>query len=323
MHGQTKILAYLVWTAGIIVDSQRQGIVTLIWVHESFQVSQVRTLIQYRFVELSPTRIASIHFCTPDTPFHLFRRSALAIRLGIYRNRLVLSAGSTVELNYILQSYGIPTDTIPITYSGTIKVTPMRQWIRLRYLLEEPDHQESAESSSIVECPYLSDIMFRQGTNACSHPGNATFRALIATKYQEFCNSKDFKSNYKQGSRIFIEGIIEDIEESQMRVINWNDKQGYWKVLNDKSLIYPKIEYIVRELRTADKARLNQQKNDSSTSLFQEMDDGNGRKFVGINQAQEPSTNNTNAVAEKDDEVGCFATCFATDSNEEAQLNGP
>jgi len=301
---KSKIALYFAWTGGNDVNTQKLGIVALVWFDKAFEVSSRPTKLHLKFHEVATVRATSIHLCTPDTPFYHFRRSVLTMRIGHNRSKLRVHLGNTMELYYILQSYGIPTDTIPITYSGTVKVAPSRQWMRLRQYLEEPYYQESGESASIIECPYLNDIVFRQGTNACSHPGNASFRAMIAARYQEFWLSNSTIRNHKNNTRIFIEGVMDEIEKSRARVLNWNDKQGCWKVLTDASQIYIKIEYLVRELRATNRARLNQQIHNSSTSLFCSNGGSNSRQFTKgqILSASEKSK-------------GCFKGCFDTDSD--------
>ena len=206
----------------------------------------------------------------------------------------MLFQGNTVENNYKLQSFGIPTETIPITYSGTVKFQPMRQWMRLRTFLEEPIYQNTAEIRSIIECPYPNDIVFRQGSSFLSHPGNATFRSLIAAKIDEIETiwqkanqdsqwemlsnidngvnrgklSTKAKDNKKYITRIIVQEVMDEIKRLHRRVLNWNDAQGCWKILTNEMQIYIKIEYLVREYRSAAKAQTNRKSSQSDTFMF-------------------------------------------------------
>ena len=192
-----------------------------------------------------------------------------------------------MELSYILQGYGIPTETIPITFSGTVKVQAIKQWMRLRAYLEEPIYQNSAELESIVECPYNTDIVFRQGTSILAHVGNQSFRGLIVSKYDEFermgfnCidtpvhndgSSMNAKKNQKSkdllGTRILVEEVIEEMQRTNRRVLNWSDRPGCFKVLANDGQIYVKVEYLVRDHKNLVKAQKNQQLSQSSTSVF-------------------------------------------------------
>eukprot|EP00536_Pseudo-nitzschia_multiseries_P005793 jgi/Psemu1/13605/gm1.13605_g len=64
-------------------------------------------------------RVSAIHICTPATPAYRFRRSLVAIRAGTDEFvRIKFHEGEPIELRYQLQSFGIPTETIPITPAG-------------------------------------------------------------------------------------------------------------------------------------------------------------------------------------------------------------
>ena len=205
-------------------------------------------------------------------------------------------SGNSVELGFILQGYGIPVHTIPITYTGTVKLHYMKKWMRLRQFIEEPMYDkdghiiDDASSSrlSVIECPYLNDIIFRQGTSIMNHPGNATFRALIAAKYKNFdsdgdggnnsntnsntnsnSNSTNTKPPYK--TRVFVEEVMEDIKKMNGRVLKWDDEQGCWKVLEDESQIYVKVEYLVRDFRNAVKARKVDHRQSSKRTTTKEV----------------------------------------------------
>ena len=52
------------------------------------------------------------------------------------RSRLAVHLGDTMEVLYKLNSYGIPTDHIPITSTGKIKTGYLKQWINLRKFIE-------------------------------------------------------------------------------------------------------------------------------------------------------------------------------------------
>ena len=141
------------WAGGNDVDTQRKGIVLIIWYDRSFKNVTPREN-KPKLHELATIRICALHCCTPDTPYYRFRRAVVTMRVAHLRMNLRCHMGNTIELIYILQGYGIPTDTIPITYSGTVKVQATRQWMRLRTFLEEPIYQNTEAIRSIIECPW-------------------------------------------------------------------------------------------------------------------------------------------------------------------------
>lgn len=133
------------------------------------------------------------------------------------RARLKLHIGTSIELRYIIQVYGIPIEFIPITYTGKIKLLYVRQWLRIRNMIENQDelrHKMMApelnsntstiintntidtntiscndDSIVIVEAPYLNDILFKMGVSLTNHPGNNTLRNLIDSKVKQLHES--------------------------------------------------------------------------------------------------------------------------------------
>lgn len=286
---KAKITLYMCWTAGNDIESQRSGIVVLIWYDKSFTLNMSPVSNKPKLHEIATVRICAVHLCTPDTSVYRLRRSFATMRMSHHRLKLRTHLGNTVENHYSLQAFGIPTETIPITYSGTVKVSPMRQWMRLRTFLEEPIYQNSADVQSIIECPYPSDIVFRQGSSFLSHSGNITFRSLIVAKINEIENEDNafhnenlwilYNTNKKRVptkakdkkkfmTKVIVQEVIEEMKRMKRRVLNWNDAQGCWKILDDEIQINLKIEYLVREYRGASKAQTNRQSSESDTFMF-------------------------------------------------------
>ena len=92
-----------------------------------------------------------------------------------------ITTGEPVELRYALNAFGIPTDDLPVTWTGKIKLSYHKQWLKLRTCIENkqdyylnsasagsrpvyhpyPNQQElSSSSSGIVECPNSTDVIF-------------------------------------------------------------------------------------------------------------------------------------------------------------------
>jgi len=174
---------------------------------------------------------------------------------------------------YILQCFGIPVDYIPISFTGKVKEKYVKEWIRLRQLLEDERLTPSwtAQSkSNMIESPYLDDIIFRNGTSLLSHPGNILLRSTIATNSmhedKKHKNTKDFVSEIiaeikarGSNSTISIDHPTTASEKDSSRNTNkdgcrfliWNEK-GWWEQVppeNELKQIHSKISRIVRDTR--------------------------------------------------------------------------
>jgi len=255
---RTKIWLYLTYVAGEDIEAQKYGIVVLVWFDSAWtRISKKPVLsAQNTKVFTLGVRTSAVHLCTPDTPVYRFRRSILLMRLRREKSRVKIHVGKSTELLYTLQSFGLPTDYIPISFTGKVKEKYIKEWIRLRQLVEDerlaPDW--TAESvGTMIECPYLDDCIFRNGTSLLSHPGNIFLRSLIASKSMT-------EENQKKNTKVFVEEIIAEMKarghendgiKKDGRFLIWSD-QGWWKQVlpeNEKKEIHSKISRIVRDTR--------------------------------------------------------------------------
>jgi hypothetical protein len=228
-------------------------------------------------------RLSAIHICTPDTPFFRLRRHFLAIALGSHnRARLKFHLGTSIELRYKLQVYGIPIEFIPVTFTGKIKLSYVRQWLRLRYMIEDQekpiainhnnnniintdnynDNYNDNDNDIVVESPYLGDVLFKQGDSFTSHPGNNTLRNLIE------CKLKQLHEVEVENNNLQLKGVIEDLKKTlvleimdeiehkhQGRFLYWHKSNIMsdccWLLLrngNDQKIIFNKIDFLFRRM---------------------------------------------------------------------------
>ena len=191
----------------------------------------------------------------------------LSIRFIVYSVDLFHSlSGESVELRYNLRSYGIPTEHIPISVTGTLKFGYVKQWMRAQEVIEENCASDN-NNETIVECPQLDDVLFRQGISLNSNPGNAMVRRLIINTYQ-----KQEIARVKR--RKVVLNIIEEVRKSGGRFLVWND-EGWWNELfmdENEDLLMAKVEYIIKDVRRENRISVRQQqqllKVNSSTSIF-------------------------------------------------------
>jgi len=315
-----KITLYQFYMAGYDVDTQRKGVVGLVWFLENEEPS-LKAIHDTKLAQLS-VRISGVHLCSPDTPFYRMRRALAVMIIGQYRSRLRIHVGEAMKLRYILQGFGIPSDNIPITYSGVIKTATLRKWMRSRQL-EENEHfrrsmtidssnssktnnnsnSNSNSNNKMIDSPYLTDILFRKGKSVTSHPGNATLRRLIKSKVESgACDNENYRT------RKFIYEIINDMKHQHqqsnrkaaaahrtnhnnppVRLLQWDDEIGNcWREIDDENIIYNKIRRIVKEYQNiVGKGKSPSQRKNPITIIHQ-----HGGTFIFQNQdgSRVPST---------------------------------
>lgn len=167
--------------------------------------------------------------------------------------------GEPVELRYKLKCYGISADTIPISCTGTVKTTYMKQWMTIRQILENPDLRGDSVQLPI-ESPRLDDIIFKKGTSAVHHPGNACFRSLIQRAYED----EPLLTRERLVGR-----FLQDIQMGKFRVLIWNENYSYWCILNDYKQARQRLDKAIRNFAEAKSLRYrNIQTLQSSTVIF-------------------------------------------------------
>jgi hypothetical protein len=174
------------------------------------------------------------------------------------------SKGESVEVEYNLKGYGIPTELIPLTDTGNIKTLYLKQWIKLRKVLDDINENGDYISTlnSIIECPGSKDVVFRPGTSVLCHPGNVRFRNLLESIT---CPSI---VRIKLTQADMAEKLIWDIEVSGGRFLKW-DNNGYWTEIRDKLQIRNKVSLSIRDFKYKSKSqRKNRQNIHSYTYLF-------------------------------------------------------
>eukprot|EP00531_Pseudo-nitzschia_arenysensis_P014822 CAMPEP_0116131742 /NCGR_PEP_ID=MMETSP0329-20121206/9172_1 /TAXON_ID=697910 /ORGANISM="Pseudo-nitzschia arenysensis, Strain B593" /LENGTH=641 /DNA_ID=CAMNT_0003626201 /DNA_START=74 /DNA_END=1999 /DNA_ORIENTATION=+ len=268
-------------------ETQRNGFVVIVWFNSSYRISYdtpLRRVPLQNCWSWGCARASAIHICTPDTPYFRFRRSIMVMQANQrQRSRVKFHVGEPVELRYALQSYGIPTENIPMTWSGTIKDAYLKNWIKLRKAIENDReairrqrHQfprigfqpYKSAMSNVVECPNMNDVAFRQGTSLHCHPGNVRFRSLVESFVIKLRGSSAIDISADQSSRnndddttnlltvpisILVAEIINQIiHKDKGRVLVWtpnhnNQKYGCWCTITKEEQITSKIEYTVRE----------------------------------------------------------------------------
>ena len=182
-----------------------------------------------------------------------------------------------MELLYRIQSFGIPTEHIPISFSGTIKTGYMKQWARAREAKESQMYLDLAkESRNIIECPKLSDVLFRQGISLSWNPGNASVRSLIQEMQKEQQEAEN-KKQVKLKRREMVLDIIEEVSKTS-RFLTWNEG-GWWNEVPDEEQLILKIEYLIKEVRKSKRDRIIQgdQKLSAGTSIFSFQNGSNKR----------------------------------------------
>eukprot|EP00536_Pseudo-nitzschia_multiseries_P016968 jgi/Psemu1/223284/e_gw1.1316.17.1 len=308
---RTKIAMYLFSKAAEDVNTQRNGATFMIFPAAStmgsegdnFNSDERREAIKSnlnlplcsKLLDGMPLRMAAFHLCFPDTQW--FRMvGGLSLMLGLKsaskRTRLKIHVGEPTELRYEVIGYGIPGDMIPITETGSIKTKHLKEWIRLRTIMDDAEQEADCwsgaksstdgttsssssvlDSRSLVDCPSCKDVLFRSGKSAVIHQGNMMFRDMVGSR------SKEHTECSRTGKKNIVKELIEAVQDDGGRFLVW-DRNGWWKKLSDAE-IRVKVGTFIRNYRSTQRAKENLKVNESGTYIFTNHGIRNKRKRSG------------------------------------------
>jgi len=208
------------------------------------------------------------------------------------RIRMRQHFGHNTELLSILQSFGIPTKHMPLSFTGTIKTVYMKQWLRARETIESPVYARcilTNHGKDVIECPRLHDVLFRQGISLLWNPGNAMVRSFIEKHFEEEYERNNSEGAMKLKRSAIIHTVVQETQKHG-RFLLWNDG-GWWSEICDDEQLFMKVAYLVKSVRTRkDRKRQEQLNLQSSTSIFRQKDNtttGNKRRFDDANSSCE------------------------------------
>jgi len=197
------------------------------------EIQRVRLSSKARVTKIVPIRLACVHMCYPNTQMYRFNGRVFGLVASFLNSRTKIHLGNPVEWRYALRTYGIPTEILPVSNTGTIKLDNLKQWIKLKKYTDEQEMIEMTASTktlmeapmySIVECPGSNDVVFRMGKSMDYHPGNIKFQNVIESQLQYHSDPNTTKA---QKDAIVIE-VIQHIKKDGGRFLKWESDNGWW-----------------------------------------------------------------------------------------------
>eukprot|EP00536_Pseudo-nitzschia_multiseries_P013344 jgi/Psemu1/309872/fgenesh1_kg.563_\ len=185
-----KILMFLHWKASEDIETQRKGVVVVTFpfdegndfTWEGYIRPKMKSRLRAyhkRQNKSLPVRVASLQQYYRDTPFFRALQALYVFGLDSHHKSIYKAHfGGETELRYKLASYGIPTDLLQLSSTGTVKYHNHLAYLNL--LQTKLDQQESRrpQMEEIVDCPRSYDVIFRKGPTFRNNPGNMYYREL-------------------------------------------------------------------------------------------------------------------------------------------------
>lgn len=168
-----------------------------------------------------PHRIVGAHYCYTDPDLRPFVAGFQLLLNEKDRYRMRIHYGTREEINFELQTFGIPMDACPISLDGTCCNTWHDNWLAMLRNEEEQKHTEKT-----ILLPHRFDVLLGKHAIAREHTG--TLRALHIVDM----NFDRYEKLGKYLKTEVAEKIISIIHESGGRFLKQKEN-GAWVEVED------------------------------------------------------------------------------------------
>ncbi|CAJ1932732.1 unnamed protein product [Cylindrotheca closterium] len=222
--------------------TQLRGAVAITYVVGQFgdNVKGEGFIEQMRLATALPLHTAAFHACCNYGAQHVIGKAAISLMPAKLKARFRVHCGSPMEIQYILSSYGISVDQLPLkSRTHEIDMTRHIDWLQGE-LPTMMDQEPRQEHTSTIE-PNPSDVLYMGGKKS-QNQGNDRLRNLVrqlAPKYGSAPNHK---------KRQVVDGIIHDIHESGGRFLLQEANGEVWTELPIEK-VRPKISQSFRNYK--------------------------------------------------------------------------
>eukprot|EP00980_Cylindrotheca_fusiformis_P024616 scaffold12169_cov132-Cylindrotheca_fusiformis.AAC.4 len=204
-------------------ETQRKGFVYVTYAIGCFQdkTNGAGFLETTKLVLAFPLFVAGIHECTDHPTQYVIGRAAIQIMPPSFRARFKVHLGSGQECQYILSTFGIPRQALPLSPDNSKpKLEEQLVWYDECRQREESGQINSQNSAVFPIRPSANDVLFVYGQKM-THPGNDLFRALLKER------SEKYSMGSSQQKTEISDEIINDIKRAGGRFLK-QDSNGLW-----------------------------------------------------------------------------------------------
>lgn len=219
---------------------QKSGVV---WMFCQYATNSSASMNLHEFIEFNkleiaiPQRCDGWHYCYTDPKLDVL---ATGFRLLVNENeryRFKVHSGTRAEVQFSLQTMGIPIADCPkFLENGTMTTDWHQQW-----LLAIKKQEQIINDTSIV-IPRKYDVLFGKSSKNLGHLGNMRALQLVEERLEEY------ESAFKVDKTRIANEIVESIHKSGGRFLRRNEDSAVWKEVSDKGA-RDKISHWYRQIR--------------------------------------------------------------------------
>ena len=214
-------------------DAQKHGVVYVMYNYcrHREEINFQREIHELRAA--LPQRAHACHYCYNDVMLRPFVTGILLFVDATSRFRIRPHFGTIEDIDFELQTFGIPTNVSPMRKDGVWITQWHHEWLRILRAREAKDRAEVAQDNAPIYdniiVPRRFDVLFGRGKIAKAHTGNLRALHLCEMNYPRYESS----ITGKYGKTEVAELIVSIIHESGGRFLKPCDDGG-WEEVDDE-----------------------------------------------------------------------------------------
>lgn len=212
----------------------------------------------YRVESCFPPRVSAVHYCYTDEKMRPFVTGMQLFLADHDRVRLRQHLGTREEIQFKLQTYGIPIEAGPMKQDGTWSLTWLHEWLRTQETREQKEQKqevvkaldssstsedEAPQDKDLIVVPRRFDVIIGKTSLARVHTGNRRAIHLCDMYFEAYEAASKFKKTE------VTEMIVSIIRKSGGRFVKWEDAEG-WVEEHDELIARKKIGHFLRYMRS-------------------------------------------------------------------------
>ena len=166
-------------------DAQLKGFVAALYsIGTKTKMDRVTLWKALQLAHVFPTRYVAMHFCYDNPNLKWMISVASTVFETRTRTRFRCHYGTNVECIYKLMTFGIPSDILPVTSAGKLRLDFHREFLKTQKAREK--QQAILENTQRIVVPESLDVLLGRGRTFRSNPGNVRFHNVIDKHFERY-----------------------------------------------------------------------------------------------------------------------------------------
>lgn len=132
--------------------------------------------------------------------------------------------GSSIEVKYSLQTFGISGALFPLEKNGTLSLEKFRDYMAT---VLQKERDEEAQNKGKILCPTGVDVLLGRGRHPQEHVGNLKLAELVDA------HTDTYPSIPKQGKKLLHVSIVRAVQAQGGRFLKRGPPGEGWEIVGD------------------------------------------------------------------------------------------